>query len=309
MVPLLRRSHVSAVSDDVELSNLEQVPAIQPRRLPLATYRSVFARVFPYQSYRFYFQHAAFLPSFSLSLLYLTVLSFSGQMVTFLLDSSYTSRDVGIARTVSTIFELSATWIAPRVTKRIGVLRAGIYFLTWQMLFLAGGVTWFFVDGDGLRKRDTTVVSGLVGGVILSRVGLWGFDLSTQNLIQDVSDLPILKVCLAIMSPVSHPIGTSGLTRHCNQKVDTNHRGAFSTVEASFQNLFELLSYVSTIIFSQPNQFQWPVVISTAAVFGAGGLYAMYLRKQRGHWFHSPPFIIHPHKGSSDSERVQPVAY
>lgn len=32
-------------------------------------------------SYKYYFNHPAVLPSFALSLLYLTVLSFSGQMV------------------------------------------------------------------------------------------------------------------------------------------------------------------------------------------------------------------------------------
>lgn len=69
------------------------------------------------------------------------------------------------------------------------------------------------------------------------------------------------------------------------------HRGTFSTVEAAFQNLFEMLSSVLTIIFSRPDQFQWPVVVSTAAVYTAGGMYAVFVRKRRGHLFHAPPCV------------------
>ena len=114
-------------------------------------------------------------------------------MIVYLLSSGYTSSQVGIARTISTVFEISATWIAPRVIKRMGAVRGGIYALCWQMLWLASGVSWLFADGEGLRKMDVSVASGLVGGVILSRVGLWGFDLSAQSMIQEVSSPPSMS--------------------------------------------------------------------------------------------------------------------
>ena len=75
------------------------------------------------------------------------------------------------------------------------------------------------------------------------------------------------------------------------QEVDADHRGTFSTVEAAFQNFFEMLSYVLTIIFSRPDQLQWPV-ISTAAVFAAGGLYITSVSKKRGHLFHASPCVV-----------------
>lgn len=59
-------------------------------------------------------------------------------------------------------------------------------------------------------------------------------------------------------------------------------------MEAAFQNLFELASYGTTIIFSRPEQFKWPVVVSIGAVYLAGGLYAGFVRKRRGHLFHRP---------------------
>jgi len=133
----------------------------------------------------FYFHHPVFIPSISLSLLYFTVLSFSGQMVTYLLTVGYDSSHIGVIRTVSVLFEMSATWIAPKVMAKIGPIRAGIWFISWQTLCVLAGLCFFWGAPIPL-----VAASGLVGGVIASRVGLWGFDMCVQIIIQEVSTCP-----------------------------------------------------------------------------------------------------------------------
>jgi iron-regulated transporter 1 len=183
MVPGLRRSSEPiSNSREVELADFQtEFPRDAP---PAPRMKSALHKIFPISSLPHYFRHRAFLPSFSLSLLYLTVLSFSGQMITFLISIGYNSLHVGIARTVSTIFELSATWIAPRMVKRVGAVRGGIWSLCWQMVWLAAGVSWLFGHLDASPLISGT---GLAVAVALSRVGLWGFDLCAQNIVQDVS--------------------------------------------------------------------------------------------------------------------------
>lgn len=141
----------------------------------------------PIESLPFYFSHPAFLASFALSLLYFTVLSFSGQMITYLASVGYTPLHIGIARVGSSIFEISATWAAPYLMKRLGVVRAGIWSLAWQMSCLAGVLAWYFSDFEGKGTNSIFSATGLAVGVALSRMGLWGFDLCAQNIIQDVS--------------------------------------------------------------------------------------------------------------------------
>jgi iron-regulated transporter 1 len=114
------------------------------------------------EGFRSYFHHLMFLPSFAGALLYLTVLSFSGQMVTWLLASGYDSTEISVARALSVIFEVLATWVAPWLMGKVGPVRAGIWLANWQ------------------------IASGLVGGTILSRVGLRGFDLCVQIIVQEV---------------------------------------------------------------------------------------------------------------------------
>jgi len=70
--------------------------------------------------------------------------------------------------------------------------------------------------------------------------------------------------------------------------VQDDIRGSFSSTEAAFQNAFELLSYALTIALPHPEQFKYPMLVSVAAVFAAGGIYAYYLRKRRGHLVHVP---------------------
>ncbi|KFY28471.1 hypothetical protein V491_00447 [Pseudogymnoascus sp. VKM F-3775] len=147
-----------------------------------------------------YFYHPAFLPSFAGALLYLTVLSFAGQMVTYLLSAGYNSTQVGVARTFSVIIEVLATWLAPWLMGRIGPVRAGLWLVNWQVVCLVAGTMVFWA----FPNRPNFSASGLVVGTIFSRVGLRGFDLCTQIIIQEDVEAP--------------------------------HRGSFSSVEASWQN-------------------------------------------------------------------------
>jgi hypothetical protein len=103
-------------------------------------------------------------------------------MVTYLLSVGYNATHVGIVRTVSVILELGATWAAPILMAKIGPIRSGIWFLNCQLLCLIGAGGFFYGANSA-----TVSAAGLVIGTMLSRVGLWGFDLSAQILVQNVS--------------------------------------------------------------------------------------------------------------------------
>ena len=170
-------------------------------------------------------------------------------MVTYLVAVGYTSTHIGLARTVSVIFEVSATWMSPFIMAKIGPIRSGIWFVNWQILCLACGIGVFW------SSQNTMIASAaLVVSTIMSRVGLWGFDMAVQVIVQE--------------------------------EVEAQSRGLFSSIEASCQNAFELCSYATTIVFSRPDQFGGPVLISGVAAFTAAALYAWFVRLRRGHLVH-----------------------
>ncbi|OJK01654.1 hypothetical protein ASPACDRAFT_25830 [Aspergillus aculeatus ATCC 16872] len=198
-----------------------------------------------------YTQSPLFLASFALSLLYLTVLSFGATMVTYLLHTGFTPLQVSAMRIGAVAAELSGTWAAPFIMNRIGPIRSGLWFLNWQFVCLVTAVAAFAL----LDPSSQVVAVSLIVGVALSRVGLWGFDLSVQFLVQE--------------------------------GVDEDCRARFSATEMALQNIFELLSFATTIAFPSPEQFKYPVYISYGAIAMAAACFAAYVRKERGHLLHT----------------------
>ena len=100
MIPALQaRPAVSNNTDSVSFA-VPDLPAIW-RLGPLfvAQTRSI------YKTVSNYMRHPVFLPSMALCLLYFTVLSFSGQMVTYLLSVGLSSAQIGTLRALSTAVE------------------------------------------------------------------------------------------------------------------------------------------------------------------------------------------------------------
>lgn len=215
------------------------------------------------QPWMAYFRNPAFLASFALSLLFLTVLSFASQMTTYLLTLGFTSAQVSAMRLVSVALELSATCAAPWLMRRIGAIRAGLWFINEQLLSIALALGLFFY------YRDEKLIAGgvLVAGVALSRLGLWGFDLSVQYLVQE--DAPEAT------------------------------RGSFSAIEMSIQNLFELLSFAITMVFYRPEDFKIPIYISAGATALSAACFAGFVRQKRGHLLHTDKCLKRTGKGKA----------
>jgi iron-regulated transporter 1 len=197
---------ITAISVVIEYWSIARVynhvPALQTRKSVVQEETQTTSRPSLRRSIRqalagvmLYVNHSVFLPSLSLALLYMTVLSFSGQMITYLLTLGLSSGIIGALRGISAIAEISATWLAPKVTDHIGNERAGIWFLNWQIICVMVACVFFWIDAS-----PTIAAIGTITAVIASRVGLWGFDLSAQTIVQEVS-LPT-----STMWPLSHPL-------------------------------------------------------------------------------------------------------
>lgn len=184
-------------------------------------------------------------------MLYFTVLSFGGQFVAYLLAKGYSSSLIGILRTVSVVFELIATWVGPALMKQIGYVSAGLYFLSFQSLCVTMAVLtlWIIPRPADSSEFDKGTIA-LVAAVILSRIGLRGFDLSAQLVVQE--------------------------------RVSSANRSLFRTVESSFLNFFELLSFGSTIIFDTTDKFFIPATFSASAVATANVCFFIYVIKSDG---------------------------
>jgi iron-regulated transporter 1 len=114
----------------------------------------------------------------------------------------------------------------------------------------------FFV-GTGQYGEKGPVWNSIVlfGGIALSRIGLWAFDLVQLKELQLALD--------------DHP-----------------RRNRLTALQISLQNLFDLIKYAVTLAASSPVNFKWTALVSCIAVVAGGISYAIYLRQVRGHLVH-----------------------
>lgn len=87
-----------------------------------------------------------------------------------------------------------------------------------------------------------------------SRLGVWVFDLTTQQLTQTL--------------------------------VPENQRSSFAGTENSVVNIFELFGAGAAIAFPRTEQYKWLALASLVSVWLSWIMYAAWVRRKRGHLVH-----------------------
>ncbi|KAL7329919.1 hypothetical protein PS15p_204929 [Mucor circinelloides] len=197
-----------------------------------------------------YIHHKIFPASLAMAMLYLTVLSFGGIMISYLKIAGYSDWSLGILRAVAGIAGIASTYILPYLSAKIGIIRAGVWALWFESATLVPVVLSFTTWGSQSPWGPIM----LFGGMSVSRIGLWVFDISETILMQ--------------------------------QMVDNSQIGSISGWQHSLCNAFDLSQYVLTAIVSDPNDFIIPATVSLSAVFAASISYTVFVKQERGHLFH-----------------------
>lgn len=163
---------------------------------------------------------------FAYSCLYFTVLSFSSLMLVYLKWSGLEDHWIGVARGVAAVSGFLGAAIYPYARGILGLVLSGQIFIWWQCCLVGGAATAIVVT------NSTSAVKIMVGCVLVSRIGLWAFDLCARQIAQE--------------------------------GVPEAHRGAINGKWRSLTAFFDLSSYLVAVMFPDPADF-W-ILASTSAV-------------------------------------------
>ncbi|KIJ27511.1 hypothetical protein M422DRAFT_190925, partial [Sphaerobolus stellatus SS14] len=266
------QSRKNAEREQREVHEDEDLPP-QVTLQPMSTWQSIcdlFVRIQIYLEELISFsewREMAHLPIFfssaSISLLYLTVLSFDGIMVSYLKTLYFTDDFIAEMRGICVVTGLIGTAIASPLEKRVGSVRAGNWSI-WSMVFsLIPVIISFYEFAPRNEPRNNGPALPLLGalllfgGMALSRIGLWSFDLIQTKQLQDAL--------------VTHP-----------------RRNTLTGLQFTMQNVADLMKYILTMILYRPSQFRWAATVSFASVTTGAVTYMVYVKKERGHIAHIP---------------------
>ncbi|XXG98718.1 hypothetical protein Hte_005047 [Hypoxylon texense] len=152
----------------------------------------------------------------------------------------------------------------------IGLQRFGLWGVSWQLIstmpvVLALWAISALKDEESLSAFARRVLAEqaapnvgwsvvLFSFLACSRLGVWVFDLTTQQLTQT--------------------------------RVPAHQRSSFAGTENSVVNIFELLGAGAAIAFPRTEQYKWLALASFVTVVISWVMYAGWVRRQRGHLLH-----------------------
>jgi len=180
-------------------------------------------------------------------------------MVGYLKMLSFSDDLIAEMRGLCVITGLLGTALALPLEKRIGTERAGNWSI-WSMVLSLAPVL-FALCALTTQSSPGHPGIGLLGailifgGMALSRIGLWAFDLIQTKQLQ--------------IALITHP-----------------KRNSLTALQYTMQNVASLIKFSLTMVFWRPSQFRWAAVASFTCVSSGALVYMVYVKKTRGHIMH-----------------------
>jgi iron-regulated transporter 1 len=218
-------------------------PSPSPLPPPTATRSSTWATSV-LSMIRVYVTHRVFLVSLGFSLLFLTCLQPGFLLTAFLTTQNVDDRFIALFRGSAAIVGIAATVVTPLVldSRRLSIETAALGAVSLQLVCLLPCLATLFFSG-------TTSIIIFMLSVTASRFALYSFDLIEVQIMQTM--------------------------------IAEGERGVVNGAEGALTNLATMLGVALGIVFPNPAEFRWAVIISITTVAAAVVCVAVWRHLER----------------------------
>uniref|UniRef100_A0A8C9WHL9 Solute carrier family 40 member n=1 Tax=Scleropages formosus TaxID=113540 RepID=A0A8C9WHL9_SCLFO len=220
------------------------------------------------EGWKAYYRQPVFLAGMGLAFLYTTVLGFDCITTGYAYTQGISGSLLSLLMGVSAITGLMGTVIFTKLRKAYGLVNTGVISSCLHLSCLTLCVCSVFAPGSPMdlsllvpiaEVNSSAAETGGTGpesyvsiillflGVITARIGLWSFDLTVTQLLQE-------NIC-------------------------ESERGVVNGVQSSMNYLMDLLHFIMVISAPEPQHFGLLVIISVLFITAGHTMYFMYARK------------------------------
>ncbi|XP_052058185.1 solute carrier family 40 member 1-like [Mytilus californianus] len=264
------------------------------------------------RGWKTYMKYDVAFAGLGLASLYMTVIGFDSITVGYAYAQGISESLLGVMMAAGSIFGIAGTFAYPRIQKRIGLERTGLFGLGFEIFSLCFCVASVFAPGSPFdllyRTRENDRSNSIVSSVL-------GIDNNTINsnltvtvtlptsIVSNLTVNETMPTSQESSDPTSYIsiglflgglitarfglwIADLTITQMFLQAVVETERGIISGIQRSLNQLMDMLKFLMVILAPYPQEFGLLVLISFVFVCMGWIFYARYSYSVRGHLFH-----------------------
>ncbi|XP_063428264.1 solute carrier family 40 member 1-like isoform X2 [Mytilus trossulus] len=262
-----------------------------------------------FRGWKTYMKYDVAFAGLGLACLYMTVIGFDSITVGYAYAQGISESLLGVMMAAGSIFGIAGTFAYPRIQKRIGLERTGLFGLGFEIFSLCFCVASVFTPGSPFDLLYRTRENDSSNIIVVSSV--LGIDNKTINSNLTVNETMPTYITSNVTMPPSQEasdqtsyisiglflgglitarfglwIADLTITQMFLQAVVETERGIISGIQRSLNQLMDMLKFLMVILAPYPQEFGLLVLISFVFVCLGWIFYARYSYSVRGHLFH-----------------------
>lgn len=237
----------------------------------------------------YYRQQPTFFAGLGLALLYLTVLGLDGITTVYVYSQGLRENAVALSRGAGAIIGIAGSFAFPKLRRRFGVEKTGVWALFLQILCNLFAVVSVFLPGspfDPIGYFTERGAESEIGGN-LSKIDGNGLKLDDDVFAGAAQNTPKVSIVVFLIGIVFARFGLwmadLAITQIMQENIADTERGVVNGVQHAANQCLNMIKDILVIMLPDPRTFGLLIIVSCCSVSCGFASFLVYVKKATGH--------------------------